>query len=50
MVKTNKINKLFAERGGIGLMTIFNMMALYPMSGEALSALWDYEKRKKMVK
>ena len=35
---------------GIGLMTIFNMMALYPMSGEALSALWDYEKRKKMVK
>ncbi len=35
---------------GIGLMTIFNMMALYPMSGEVLSALWDYEKRKKMVK
>ena len=35
---------------GIGLMTIFNMMALYPMSGEALSALWEYEKRKKMVK
>ena len=35
---------------GIGLMTIFNMMALYPMSGEALNALWDYEKRKKMVK
>lgn len=35
---------------GIGLMTIFNMLALYPMSGEALSALWDYEKRKKMVK
>ncbi len=35
---------------GVGLMTIFNMMALYPMSGEALNALWDYEKRKKMVK
>lgn len=28
---------------GIGLMTIFNMIALLPMSGEALKALKDYE-------
>ncbi len=28
---------------GIGLMTIFNMLALLPMSGEALRALKDYE-------
>ncbi len=33
---------------GIGLMTIFNMLALYPMSGEALTALKDYEKKKKL--
>ena len=33
---------------GIGLMTIFNMMALYPLSTEALAALNDYEKRKKL--
>ena len=33
---------------GIGLMTIFNMIALYPLSGEALDALNDYEKRKKL--
>ena len=33
---------------GIGLMTIFNMLALYPLSGEALTALNDYEKRKKI--
>ena len=31
---------------GIGLMTIFNMIALYPLSGEAMDALNDYEKRK----
>lgn len=31
---------------GIGLMTIFNLMALYPMSGEAIAALRDYERRK----
>ena len=30
---------------GIGLMTIFNMLALVPLSGEALTALNDYEKR-----
>ena len=33
---------------GIGLMTIFNMIALYPMSGEALTALREYEHRKKL--
>lgn len=32
---------------GIGLMTIFNMIALVPMAKEALAALNDYEKRKK---
>ncbi len=32
---------------GIGLMTVFNMLALYPMSGEALEALREYEKCKK---
>lgn len=33
---------------GIGLMTIFNMLALVPMAHEALDALNDYEKRKKL--
>ena len=33
---------------GIGLMTIFNMIALYPLSGEALDALRAYEKKKKL--
>ena len=33
---------------GIGLMTIFNMLALYPMSGEALTALREYEAKKKL--
>ena len=33
---------------GIGLMTIFNMIALVPMAEEALAALNDYEKRKKL--
>lgn len=31
---------------GIGLMTIFNLIALYPLSGEAIEALRDYERRK----
>ena len=35
---------------GVGLMTLFNMLALYPMSGEALDALRDYERRKKMLR
>lgn len=29
---------------GIGLMTVFNMMALLPLSGEAIRALKDYER------
>ena len=33
---------------GIGLITIFNMIALVPMAKEALAALNDYEKRKKL--
>ena len=33
---------------GIGLVTIFNMIALVPMAKEALAALNDYEKRKKL--
>ena len=33
---------------GIGLMTIFNMIALVPMAKEALAALNDYEKSKKL--
>ncbi|EET59994.1 amino acid carrier protein [Marvinbryantia formatexigens DSM 14469] len=32
---------------GIGLMTIFNMVALLPLSGEAVAALKDYEKQKR---
>ena len=32
---------------GIGLMTIFNLMALYPLSGEALQGLKEYEKKKR---
>ena len=31
---------------GVGLMTIFNMTALFPMAGEAIHALKDYESRK----
>ena len=32
---------------GIGLMTIFNILVILPMSREALDALKDYEKRMK---
>lgn len=32
---------------GIGLMTIFNMIALIPLSGEVIAALKDYEEKKK---
>ena len=37
---------------GVGLMTIFNMIALFPMAPQALGALRDYEKtvRKKKGK
>ncbi len=31
---------------GVGLMTIFNMTALFPMAGQAIQALKDYESRK----
>ncbi len=30
---------------GVGLMTIFNMMAIIPLSSQAISALRDYEKK-----
>ena len=32
---------------GIGLMTVFNLIALYPLSGKALACLRDYEAAKK---
>ena len=32
---------------GVGLMTIFNMIALIPMAGDAVRSLKDYESRKK---
>ncbi len=32
---------------GIGLMTIFNMMALIPLSGQAIESLKDYERNEK---
>ena len=32
---------------GVGLMTIFNMIALIPLAGEAVRSLKDYESRKK---
>ena len=32
---------------GVGLMTVFNLIALYPLSGQALKALRDYEADKK---
>ena len=31
---------------GVGLMTIFNMTAMFPMAGQAIQALKDYESRK----
>ena len=30
---------------GVGLMTVFNIIALYPMSGQAIASLKDYEKK-----
>lgn len=35
---------------GIGLMTIFNMIALVPLAKEALSSLEDYERKNKSMK
>lgn len=32
---------------GIGLMTIFNMIALIPLSGQAIDSLKDYERKEK---
>ena len=32
---------------GIGLMTIFNIAVILPMSREALDSLWDYESLRK---
>lgn len=32
---------------GVGLMTIFNLIALYPMAGKALAALKDYEEKRR---
>ena len=42
------IEEEHTEHGNSGLMTIFNMLALVPMAHEALDALNDYEKRKKL--
>ena len=33
---------------GIGLMTLFNIAVLYPMSKEALELLRQYEEKKKL--
>ena len=38
---------------GVGLMTVFNMIAIVPLSGQAINALKDYEtnyKKKKCIK
>ena len=35
---------------GVGLMTIFNMIVLLPMSGQALKTLKDYQNSKKSLK
>ena len=32
---------------GVGLMTIFNMIALFPLAPKALASLRDYEKQRK---
>ena len=34
---------------GIGLMTIFNMIALIPLSRQAIDSLKDYEKHKNSI-
>lgn len=35
---------------GIALMTVFNMMAILPLGGEAMRVLRDYEKERKLLK
>ena len=32
---------------GVGLMTVFNIFMLYPLSGKALATLKDYESKRK---
>ena len=32
---------------GVGLMTVFNMIILLPMSGEAVASLREYERSRK---
>ena len=34
---------------GVGLMTVFNMMAILPMTGQAIASLKEYEKMKKRL-
>ena len=40
------LNGIAAIGIGIGLMTIFNIIMLYPLSKKALNALKEYEKKK----
>ena len=47
---TNRIKKHFGDDVGIGLMTIFNIIFLYPLSGQALNELKEYEAEKKNKK
>ena len=35
---------------GIGLMTIFNVIILYPLSGQAMKALGEYQEKKRLEK
>ena len=35
---------------GVGLMTVFNMIALFPMARYALDSLKDYEEKRKSIK
>lgn len=35
---------------GVGLMTVFNMIALFPLSRRALESLYDYEEKRKQEK
>ena len=35
---------------GVGLMTVFNMIAIVPLSGQAINALKDYETNYKKKK
>ena len=35
---------------GVGLMTVFNLIALFPMSGQAIKSLREYEESKKKLR